>query len=222
MDYHHDSSSGRFLPSEIRRYIAVNVDTTAKATNHVLTVLAVSDFFLWIHAGSFSTFVAASFLVFQTYFVACVTNRHRFHYALPRSWEPTEFVVGVATGACAGGAVLSFYISMIVVGSFRIWWWSSMICGTNMLLVYLIVKGKEGITLAYQERYNSIDNTNSNSNGRDIDGSTNNNIDNQPPLQQVPSLQQQQNKQQQQLPNNEQQYGGYSYSDGPGPQIMAL
>lgn len=213
MDYHHDnSSSGRFLPSEIRRYIAVNVDTTAKATNHVLTVLAVSDFFLWIHAGSFRTFVAASFLMFQTYFVACVTNRHRIQHALPRSWEPSEFVVGVATGACVGGAVLSFYISMVCVDSFRIWWWSVMICGANTLLVYLIAKGKDGITQAYQERYNSIDR------GITNDGIGNNNIHQQSPLQQVPP----QEQHQQQPPSNGQQYAGYSYSDGPGAQIMAL
>jgi len=111
MDVHGNFSSyTQSFPPAVQRYVAVNLDTIPKVTNHILVFLAISDFFLLINSMrvAFATFLAASVLTLLTCFVTMVTNNNRISFA-PRGLEPTEFMIGLSLGLCVAGAILSFF-----------------------------------------------------------------------------------------------------------------
>ena len=239
------------MPPTIANYISINLDTIPKVTNHVLLSMSISNFFLLINSmrATFITFLAASLLAFQTCFVVMVTSNNRISFA-PRVLEPTEFMVGLCLGICIGGVILAFFVSVTFgrVYSFckyaetnysaednthacgnktnslwSIWWWSSSICWSNILLTYLVAVGREDINQTQQQQYNSID-----SQASSVSNLTEPYHAGQPPssFQQDPQMQ----HQQQQPPpppqqNDQRAYGDYTYPDvsnSAGAKVMPI
>eukprot|EP00536_Pseudo-nitzschia_multiseries_P008602 jgi/Psemu1/287914/fgenesh1_pg.220_\ len=228
------------LPPVVQHYVAVNLDTVPKATNHILVFLAISDFFLLINSMrvTFTTFLGASMLTFLTCFVTMVTNNSRISFA-PRGLEPTEFMIGLCLGLCVAGAILSFFLSMTFgrLYSFckngakgdwcvaargplwSIWWWSSMACCSNMLLSYCVAKGREEISQTQQQQYSSID-----SEGiSDVSSLTNTaaGIETTSPFQQGSQMQTPQHIQPMPQQSAQQEFGGYPYPQT-GPNIAPI
>lgn len=104
-----------FCPGPVGTYCAAHLDTTSKAVNHALALLAVCDILLLFSAAGVSlvTTLAAALLAAQTGAVAAVMNHDRIgqRWAV-RTLEPTEFMVGLCLGLSVGGAVLSFFLSI--------------------------------------------------------------------------------------------------------------
>lgn len=188
------------MPPTIAHYIAINLDTIPKVTKYVLLSMSISNFFLFINSmrATFVTFLAASLLASQTFFVIMVTHNNQISFA-PRGMEPTEFMVGLCLGICIGGAILAWFVSVTLVHHWSIWWWSSIICWSNILLTYLIAAGREDITQTQQQQYNSIDTQASSYTGQSPSS-----------FQQVPQMEQPPPPPQQ---NDQRSYGDFSQPD---------
>mmetsp|Transcript_5048 Transcript_5048/g.11243 ORF Transcript_5048/g.11243 Transcript_5048/m.11243 type:complete len:251 (+) Transcript_5048:154-906(+) len=227
----------QLFPPMIQNYIAVNLNTIHKVTNHILFCMAIANFFLFILSmrASFLTFLAASLLTFQTCLVTMVTNNDRISFA-PQSLQPTEFMVGLCLGICVGGIILSFFLSAISGRLFSfckdaekidtddpksstirmcvndplwsIWWFSSLICCSNILLSYFVAVGRNTISQRQQQQYSSIDNPS----GSDVSSITDPRygIQSPPSFQQDPQVQIKSPPPQQ---NDQGQLGGYPHTE---------
>jgi len=152
-------------------------------------------------------------------------------------------MVGLCLGICIGGVILAFFVSVTFGRIFSfcaaednahacgdktnslwsIWWWSSIICWSNILLTYLVAVGREDINQTQQQQYNSID-----SQPSSVSNLTEPYHAGQPPssFQQDPQMQQQQQQQQQQPPPPQQNaYGDFTYPDAsnsPGAKVISM
>jgi hypothetical protein len=173
-----------FCPPSVGSYCAVNLDTIPKVMNHVLALLAASNFFLLfgsLHI-SYVTFLAAALLAAQTGAVIVVMNHDAISFA-PRVLAPTEFMVGLCLGICIGGIILAFFLSITyrrmyafckyaetyyeeddhehACGSYThrlwgIWMWSSVVFWLDLLAAVLVAAGHAELSHSPQQEYHAI------------------------------------------------------------------
>mmetsp|Transcript_41219 Transcript_41219/g.98710 ORF Transcript_41219/g.98710 Transcript_41219/m.98710 type:complete len:260 (+) Transcript_41219:265-1044(+) len=165
------------LPHPIGSYCQHNLDTIPKVLNHTLIGLACSNLFLMFNAMAVSsiTFFASLLLVLQTSCVIVVTNHAKFASFVPRSFEPSGFMVGMCLGLCIGGVILAFFLSVTFRRAFAfckfaeenyeesdhahacpgnfmhrcwsLWWWSSLVFWLDLLTAVLIAAGRPELSL---------------------------------------------------------------------------
>jgi hypothetical protein len=165
------------LPHPIGSYCQNHLDTLPKVLNHTLIGLVCCNVFLLFNAMAISsiTFFASFLLALQTSCVIVITNHSKFSSIVPRSFEPTEFMVGMCLGLCIGGVILSFFLSVTFrrafafckyaeenyeesdhahacPGSFMrrcwsLWWWSSLVFWLDLLTAVLIAAGRPELSL---------------------------------------------------------------------------